>query len=425
MSKLTTNFLGFEMENPWCVASGPSTATARLISEAFDAGWAGAVIKTIGPENETITNFSPRIQSFRKDKRLIAFQNIELVSDRKLSVWLEELAIIRQRYPRKMLIASIMAAGDDLAGWCELLEKMEMVGCDAIELNLGCPHGMPERGMGAICSQDPDIVYNITRACKQAANTPILVKLSPNVTNIKPMAEAVKRAGGDAIVVINTVSGIIGVDIENATPLMSLNGMTAIGGLSGPAVKPIGLRCVAECIQASGMPISGVGGISTWQDSVEYLLMGASQLQVCSEIMASGFGIIEKMKTGLLDYLDRHEHTAVNDLVGDLWKRVRSFGELYEGASTNNVVIDEELCIGCGTCHTVCNDAGYKALHITDRVVNAEGKSKKVAKLRRDYCTGCNLCVSICPVTGCMKLKDSGKSFPYEPHDDYSGISIN
>lgn len=425
MSRLKTNFLGFECENPWCVASAPPTATGKLMAEAFDAGWGAAIMKTVGPVEEPIINVTPRIQTMKKWNRDIAMQNIELITDRKLSVWLDELKTLRKMYPRKMIIGSIMAPGHDMQAWAKLVEDMNHAGCDAIELNLGCPHGMPERDMGSVCSQDPTIVYNIVSTAKSVSKVPILTKLTPNVTDIKIMAVAAKKGGSDAITVINTVNGIIGVDIYKKEPLMSVNGFTAIGGISGPAIKPIGLKCVAECKAATELPISATGGISTWSDGVEYLLMGAGQLQVCTEIMIRGFKIINGLNQGLEKYLSDQGYNSVNDIKGDLYKRVTSFGVLLDKSSSNKVKVNETTCTGCKLCVTACDDAAYKALYM-EKIANPAKTSgtSQVAKVVLDSCTGCNLCVAVCPVPECMTLYDSGNTFPYELSKGYSGHTI-
>jgi dihydropyrimidine dehydrogenase (NAD+) subunit PreA len=422
MGKLSTHFLGFEMENPWCVASAPPAATGAMIAEAFEMGWGSAIIKTVGPVEEPIINVAPRIQTMKKWNRDIAMQNIELITDRKLSVWLEELKILRKRYPKKMIIGSVMAPGHDMPAWAKLVEDMNKAGCDAVELNLGCPHGMPERDMGAICSQDPEITFNIVQTAKAVSKVPIMVKLTPNVTNIKLMANAAKKAKADAITVINTVNGIIGVDIYKKEPHLSVRGDTAIGGISGIAVKPIGLKCVAECRQATDLPISATGGITQWNDGVEYLLMGATQLQVCTEIMLRGYKIVKGMNQGLEEYMDKMGFKSVNDIVGDMYKHVTSFSHLLENSVSNKVAVNEETCIGCNLCVVSCDDAGYQALELKEipDLKKGDGKMKKIAKVLEPNCTGCNLCVAVCPVPECMSLYDSKKPFPYDLDPSYA-----
>ncbi len=425
MSKLTTHFLGLEMENPWCVASAPPAATGKLIADAFDAGWGSAIIKTVGPVEEPIINVAPRIHTMKKWNREIAMQNIELITDRKLSVWLDEIKILRKRYPKKVVIGSIMAPGSDMDAWTKLVEDMNRAGCQAIELNLGCPHGMPERGMGAICSQDAGIVANIVKTAKAASKVPILTKLTPNVTSIKLTAEAAKHSGTDAISVINTVNGIIGVDIYKKAPHLSVKGDTAVGGISGNAVKPIGLKCVAECKQATGLPISGIGGISSWSEGVEYLLMGAGQLQVCTEIMLRGFKIVTGLNQGLEKYMAEMGFKTVNDIVGDLYKHVTSFSHLLDVSGSEKVKINEDTCTGCKICVVACHDAGYDALRMKDLADPTRTQGKRgVAEVIYDRCTGCNLCVAACPVPDCMNLYDSGESFPYELHESYAGNTL-
>jgi dihydropyrimidine dehydrogenase (NAD+) subunit PreA len=312
-----------------------------------------------------------------------------------------------------------------MEAWAKLVTEMNRVGCDAVELNLGCPHGMPERDMGAICSQDPEIVFNIVSAAKAASKVPILTKLTPNVTNIKVMANAAKRAGTDAITVINTVNGIIGVDIYKKLPHLSVRGYTAVGGISGNAVKPIGLKCVAECKQATGLPISGVGGITSWAEGVEYLLMGAGQLQVCTEIMIRGFKIIDGMNKGLAKYMDEMGFKSVNDIVGNLYEHVTSFDFLLKHSASEKVAINEETCTGCNLCVVSCRDAGYDALKLK-KVSAADRRdgTRNVAELIYDNCTGCNLCVAVCPVPDCMQLYDSKEAFPYELHPSYADNTL-
>ncbi|MEZ4749492.1 MAG: 4Fe-4S dicluster-binding protein [Bdellovibrionota bacterium] len=325
-----------------------------------------------------------------------------------------------------MIIGSIMAPGHDMQAWARLVEEMNKAGCDALELNLGCPHGMTERDMGAICSQDAEIVFNIVQTAKSVSKIPILTKLTPNVTNIKVMADAARKAGTDAITVINTVNGIIGIDIRKREPLLSVNGLTAIGGISGNAVKPVGLKCVAECKQATGLPVSATGGISSWSDGVEYLLMGADQLQVCSEIMIRGFKIIQQLNKGLARYMEEMGYSRLQEVKGELYKSVTSFETLLKTSSAEKVKVNEETCTGCKLCVVACEDAGYHALAMKSAPPSPRTlKPREVADVIVQNCTGCNLCVAVCPVPDCMSLYDSKQTFPYELHASYAENTLS
>jgi dihydropyrimidine dehydrogenase (NAD+) subunit PreA len=235
------------------------------------------------------------------------------------------------------------------------------------------------------------------------------------------MAQAAKRGGSDAITVINTVNGIIGIDIYKRKPHLSVNGYTAIGGISGNAVKPMGLKCVAECKQATELPISATGGIATWSDGVEYLLMGASQLQVCTEIMIRGFKIVSGLNKGLEGYLDKMGFNSIDEAKGDLYKNVTTFDYLLSHSSSEKVQVNEDTCTGCNLCVVACDDAGYDALKLKEisDLSRTQGK-RKVAEVILDKCTGCNLCVAVCPVPECMSLYDSKQAFPYELHSSYA-----
>jgi dihydropyrimidine dehydrogenase (NAD+) subunit PreA len=279
--------------------------------------------------------------------------------------------------------------------WHSLVQQIQQTGIDGLELNFGCPHGMPEKGMGAAQGQDPVIAGDITRWVKEVAALPVMVKLTPNVTDIVEIAQACEEAGADAISAINTVSVLIGVDLDRLEPLPSVDGTTAIGGYSGPAVKPIGLRCMVQLAKGTKLPLSGIGGVASWEDAAEYILAGASTVQVCTAVMLRGYNIVEKMKNGLSDYLDEKGFGSVAEMRGYVLPKITA----HEGlAFAHKVVasIDEALCTKCGLCHTACLDGGWQAIEMQSREV--------YPRVRADKCDGCSLCTHVCPVEGCITL---------------------
>ncbi|MCL5264672.1 MAG: NAD-dependent dihydropyrimidine dehydrogenase subunit PreA [Chloroflexi bacterium] len=392
MADLSVDFLGKELPNPFLLASAPPAATGPMIQRAFAAGWAGAVTKTLSLQE--IVNVRPRLGRLPRRGRLLALENIELISDRPLATWLEEMTEIKRLYPDRMLVASLMAAVDR-EEWHRIVSLVEEAGADAVELNLGCPHGMPERGMGAIQGQDPTIAADITFWVKEVATTPVIVKLTPNVTDISTIARAVKAAGADAVAAINTVACLVGIDLETLRPLPAVHGQSAFGGLSGPAIKPIALRCVAEIARAVSLPVSGMGGINDWQDAAEFLLLGATTLQVCTAVMLRGYGLVGELARGLSEYMDRQGFTSVAAMAGKVLPRIKRFEELdldHRVVAT----IDAERCNGCQLCYTACQDGAYAAIAM------AEGRTAQVSQAR---CDGCGLCAIVCPVPDCIRLE--------------------
>jgi dihydropyrimidine dehydrogenase (NAD+) subunit PreA len=378
--------------NPFILASAPPTAKGEMIQRAFDAGWAGAVTKTIALE--PARDVQPRLARLAAGNRIIGLENIELISQRSLDAWIRDLDEIKRRYPDHILFASLMGAVVR-EEWHSLVQQVQQTGVDGLELNFGCPHGMPEKGMGAAQGQDPVIAGDITRWVKEVAALPVMVKLTPNVTDIVEIAQACEEAGADAISAINTVSVLIGVDLDRLEPLPSVDGTTAIGGYSGPAVKPIGLRCMVQLAKGTKLPLSGIGGVASWEDAAEYILAGASTVQVCTAVMLRGYNIVEKMKNGLSDYLDEKGFGSVAEMRGYVLPKITA----HEGlAFAHKVVasIDEALCTKCGLCHTACLDGGWQAIEMQSREV--------YPRVRADKCDGCSLCTHVCPVEGCITL---------------------
>ena len=307
MADLRSTFAGIKSPNPFWLASAPPTDKAYNVERAFKAGWGGVVWKTLG-EDPPIVNVSSRYGGLDiNGHRMAGFTNIELITDRPLEVNLREIKQVKRNWPDRALIVSLMVPCEE-DSWKRILAQVEDTGADGVELNFGCPHGMSERGMGSAVGQVPDYVEMVTRWCKAHTRMPVIVKLTPNVSNILGPARAAKRGGADAVSLINTVSSIISVDLDRMAPTPTVDGKGTHGGYCGPAVKPIALHMVAEIArdpECAGLPISGIGGVATWRDGAEFMALGAGTAQVCTAAMLYGFKIVEDMVDGLSIWLDQ------------------------------------------------------------------------------------------------------------------------
>ncbi|MBX2973239.1 MAG: NAD-dependent dihydropyrimidine dehydrogenase subunit PreA, partial [Flavobacteriales bacterium] len=314
MADLRTNLAGIKSPNPFWLASAPPTNSGYQIMKAFDAGWGGAVWKTLGVP---VVNVSSRYGSVNyRDKRMVGFNNIELITDRPLRDNLREISEVKKRFPDNAVIASLMV--ETREEWHNIIRDVENAGADGIELNFGCPHGMSERGMGSAVGQVPEYVEMVVRWCKQYSRMPVITKLTPNITDIRKPARAAKNGGTDAVSLINTINSITAVDLDRMAPEPVVNGKGAHGGYCGPAVKPIALCMVAEIARdpdCAGVPISGIGGIETWRDAAEFMALGAGNVQVCTAAMTYGFRVVQEMISGLSQYLD-DKGMALDDLTG-------------------------------------------------------------------------------------------------------------
>ncbi|GIM47999.1 dihydropyrimidine dehydrogenase subunit B [Collibacillus ludicampi] len=399
MADLRIELAGIKSPNPFWLASAPPTNSGYQVMRAFEAGWGGAVWKTL--TDEPIINVTSRFAALHYgSQRVVGFNNIELITDRPLDVNLKEMAEVKKRFPRHALIASLMVE-PKREKWHEIVKAVESVGVDGLELNFGCPHGMAERGMGSAVGQHPDLVRQQTEWVKEVAETPVIVKLTPNITDIRFTARAAREGGADAISLINTINSLMGVDLDTWLPIPHVDGRGAHGGYCGPAVKPIALNMVAECARDPlvGIPISGIGGISTWRDAVEFLLMGASGVQVCTAAMHHGFRIVEDMIDGLNNYLDQKGITSVMDIVG---KSVNTYSDWGNLNLNYKIVarINEEKCINCNKCHIACEDASHQCIDI---IRDAQTDKLRVV-VREEDCVGCNLCQIVCPVDGTIQM---------------------
>ena len=397
MANLSTEFLGIKSPNPFWLASAPPTDKEYNVVRAFKAGWGGVVWKTLGLDPHIVNVNGPRYGAvWGADRRLLGLNNIELITDRPLEVNLREIKKVKRDWPDRAMIVSLMVPCDE-DSWKTILPLVEETGADGIELNFGCPHGMSERGMGAAVGQVPEYIEMVARWCKAHTRMPVIVKLTPNITDIRYPARAAKAGGADAVSLINTISSITSVNLDSFSPEPSIDGKGTHGGYCGPAVKPIALNMVAEIArdaETRGLPISGIGGVTTWRDAAEFLALGASNVQVCTAAMTYGFGIIKELTAGLSLYLDEKGMT-LSDLQGRAVPNVTDWQYL----NLNDVTkarIDQDACIKCGRCYAACEDTSHQAISMSaDRVfevIDAE-------------CVACNLCVNVCPVDNCITME--------------------
>ncbi len=416
---LSTEFAGIRSPNPFWLASAPPTNSGHQVDKAFEAGWGGAVWKTIGAP---VLNVSNRYGAFHfAGQKMIGINNLELISDRPLAVNLREIAEVKRRWPDRAVIVSAMVESNFQA-WKEIVQMIEDTGADGIELNYGCPHGMSERGMGSAVGQVPEYCEQITNWVAQVAHIPILVKLTPNVANIVEPAKAAVRGGANGISLINTLNSIMGIDLDTFEVSPSIGGKGGHGGYAGPAVKPIALHLTSavasnEFLRSSAVPISAMGGISDWRDATEFLLLGATNVQVCTAAMHYGFRIIDDLCDGLSNWMSSKGFETISDFRGKSLPHISSFENLnlnFKAVAR----IDALKCISCNLCYVACNDTAHQCIDLYgpsgDRMLpgldpERNGKYatqslKPVPVVREDDCVGCRLCHNICPVEGCIEM---------------------
>jgi dihydropyrimidine dehydrogenase (NAD+) subunit PreA len=397
MPDLTSNTGGIISPNPFWLASAPPANSGGQVMRAFEAGWGGAVWKTLG---QPIQNVSSRFGAIGwKGNNGVGFNNIELITDRPLETNFREIYEVKKRFPKNALIVSLMV--ETREEWKEIIARSEDAGADGLELNFGCPHGMCERGMGSAVGQEPKINERITGWAKEFAKVPVLVKLTPNVSDIRPHGMAAKRGGADGVSLINTIKSIVGVDIDTFVPKPVVGNLSTNGGYCGVAVKPIALHMCAALAREKefGLPISGIGGIANWRDAVEFLLLGSSSVQVCTEVMLRGYRIVEDMIEGLDTYMAEKGFERLDDLVGRSIPHYSEWGDLdlnYETVAK----IDASKCIGCNNCMVACHDGAHQCIHPNPDPTVAV----RVPVIDEDECVGCNLCQIVCPVQGCISM---------------------
>lgn len=402
MPDLSINFAGIKSPNPFWLASAPPTNSGYQVMKAFDAGWGGAVWKTLGVP---VVNVSSRYGSINyRGTRMAGFNNIELITDRTLVDNLKEIEEVKKYFPHHAVIASLMV--ESKKEWEQIIKDSENAGADGIELNFGCPHGMCERGMGSAVGQEPDVLETIVRWAKEFATVPVITKLTPNISHIVDPGLAAVRGGTDSISLINTIKSIVGIDLDTYAPLPVVDGKGTNGGYCGPAVKPIAMEMIKELAKHPDImstPISGIGGVETWRDAVEFILLGAGSVQVCTAVMHYGFGIVREIEKGVLRFMKDKGYETIYDFKGKALPNVTEWKHLN---LKHKVVaeIDEDKCVGCDLCYIACDDGAHQAIRIP------EGSQNRVPEIIEENCVGCNLCSLVCPVEECITMvqRDDG-----------------
>ncbi len=403
MADLRVNFAGIRAPNPFWLASAPPTDKAYNVERALRAGWGGVVWKTLG-EDPPIVNVSSRYGAVALNgQRIAGLNNIELITDRPLALNLAEIKQIKRDWPDRAMVVSLMVPCEE-ASWQRILALVEDTGADGVELNFGCPHGMSERGMGSAVGQVPEYVEMVTRWCKQHTRMPVIVKLTPNITDILAPARAAQRGGADAVSLINTVQSIVSVDLDLMAPTPIVDGLGTHGGYCGPAVKPIALRMVGDIARDMPIPISGIGGISSWRDAAEFIALGAGTVQVCTAAMHHGFRIVEDMISGLANWMDEKHHATIETFRGRAIPNYVHWEDLNLAWKTL-ARIDPASCIGCGLCHIACEDTAHQAIVL-------KPGAPRVYEVLDAECVGCNLCAHVCPVTNCITMQPQPPAGP-------------
>ena len=407
---------GIRSPNPFWLASAPPTDKEYNVRRALEAGWGGVVWKTLGLD-PPVVNVSSRYGAVSHNgARIAGLNNIELISDRPLGTNIAEIKRVKRDFPDRAIVVSLMVPATE-PSWRAILAVVEDTGCDGIELNFGCPHGMSERNMGAAVGQVPDYVEMITRWCKAATRMPVIVKLTPNVTDILAPARAALAGGADALSLINTVQSIAGVDLDTMTPLPAVDDRGTHGGYCGPAVKPIALRMLGDIARdpgSRGVALSGIGGIGSWRDAAEFIALGAAGVQVCTAAMHHGFRIVADMTDGLSNWMDQKGYSSIESFRGLAVRNYVPWGELDINFRTV-ARIDPDLCISCGKCYIACEDTSHQS------IAKLPGR---VYRIIEDECVGCNLCAHLCPVEGCITMlpqpatapRTSWAEHPNNPH---------
>lgn len=410
---LSIDFLGVKCENPFFLSSSPVGSSYEMISKAFDEGWGGVFYKTIGifiPDE-----VSPRFDITTKESTTwTGFKNMEMISDKPLTTNLEYITQLKKDYPTKVVAVSIMGSTEE--EWRELSRAVTKAGADMIECNFSCPQ-MTSCTMGSDVGQDPNLVNKYTRAVVEETHLPVIAKMTPNIGNMEVPAHAAAQGGAKAISAINTVKSITNIDLDHMTAMPVVDGKSSVSGYSGAAVKPIALRFIKDLAiypDLEEIELSGMGGIETWQDALEFILLGCRNVQVTTSVMQYGYRIVKDMISGLSYYMEERGVDKLEDLVGAALKNIVPADDLDRDFMIIPK-IDEEKCVECGRCYVSCFDAGHQAI---------DWDKEERTPTINDKCIGCHLCLNVCPVLGCItpgevKFKEGREEKEIELQETY------
>jgi dihydropyrimidine dehydrogenase (NAD+) subunit PreA len=391
---LSYELLGIQIEKPFILAAGPSTDDIDMVRRAFSMGWAGAVLKTTSVENTRVDLAYPMMSSFNHDgKLLFGMGNIDLISEHHIDRVEQTVRVLKREFPAKLVAASIMAGKKE--DWQSLVERLEAAGADMIECSFSCPQGNIGEDPGKMLAQSVAATELTARWVKEAARRiPVSIKITPHVTDVVEVAKAVKRSGADALTASNSMQALMGIDIYSFVPNPPLRGKSTYSGLTGPAIKPLTLRTIAEIARNVTLPILGTGGASSWNDAVEFMSVGARCVQFCTLVMHHGFRVIDDLRSGLSNYMDEMGFSSPRDIVGKALPHIADHDDLPRRHVRS--VIDESRCIGCEVCYVACRDGGHGAI---DR------RESRIPLVNPERCVGCGLCPHVCP-EACISLAE-------------------
>lgn len=382
---LSIEFCGVTCENPFFLSSSIVASGYDMCAKAFDMGWAGIVYKTIGfykPEE-----VSPRFDATQDWNRSFAgFKNLEQISDKSVEENMAVLKKLKENYPTKIIVSSIMGQSDQ--EWEELARLSQEAKADIIECNFSCPH-MSSEGMGSDVGQLPELVAQYTRATRRGTTLPILAKMTPNISKMEVPAMAAVKAGADGLAAINTIKSISQIDHSTMASKPNINGKSSVSGYSGRSVKPIALRFIhdmAKCPDLKDVPISGMGGIETYLDVLDFMSLGCANIQVTTSVMEYGYRVVEDFIEGISQYMEENKVEKLQDIVGKALENVTSADDL-DRASIVYPTFSKKNCVGCKRCYLSCYDAGHQAISLTETGVQFHPES----------CVGCHLCKLVCP----------------------------